>query len=164
LNDIEKEKVVVISYDDRDIYKEKYNIDYNENNIFKVLHNLYEYFENQLAQLNITSLFSDENIRAIVNVYSDFRQRTLKIYGNLDRKNLTDLYPLFLFGEIPRGHCLSYIYFYNPNQSWFHKITYKVNKYEIMYTKQIPIVLILNFLQGKQFNENRVDEWFRNIF
>jgi hypothetical protein len=48
LNDIEKEKVIVISDDDRDIYKEKYNIDYNDNNIFKVLHNLYVYFINQL--------------------------------------------------------------------------------------------------------------------
>jgi hypothetical protein len=45
LNNIEKEKVILISDDDRDIYKKKYNINYNENNIFKVLHNLYEYLK-----------------------------------------------------------------------------------------------------------------------
>jgi hypothetical protein len=33
-----------------------------------------------------------------------------------------------------------------------------------MYTEQIPLVLILNFLQGKQYNERQVDDWFRNIF
>jgi hypothetical protein len=147
LNDIEKEKVIIISDDDRDIYREKYNIDYNESNIFKVLHNLYEYFTKQLTDLKIMTLFSDENIRAIVNIYSDFRQRTLNLYGNLDRKNLTDLYPLFLFGSVYGGnHRLSYIYFHNSNQPFYHKITYKSNKYEIMYTEQITTFLILNFL------------------
>jgi hypothetical protein len=166
LNDIEKEKVVVISDDDRDIYKEKYNINYTESNIFKVLHNLYEYFTKQLTDYKITALFSDENIRTFVNVYSDFKQRTSKIYGSLDRKSLTvmDLYPIFLFGLVFGGnHCLSYIYFHNPNQSWFHKITYKVNKYEIMYTKQIPIVTRLDFTQGKQYNIREVDSWFNTI-
>jgi hypothetical protein len=108
LNDIEKEKVIVISDDDRDIYKEKYGVNYHESNIFKVLHNLYEYFENQLFQLKIKTLFTDENIRTIVDIYSDFRQTTLNLYGNLDRKNLTitDLYPIFLFGSVYGGnHC-----------------------------------------------------------
>jgi hypothetical protein len=135
LNDIEKEKVIIISDDDRDIYKEKYKIDYNESNIFKVLHNLYEHFINQVA-VSFTTLFNYETIRTFVNVYSDFRQRTSKIYRNLDRKNLTDLYPIFLFGLLPGGnHCLSYIYFHNPNQPLFHRITYNINKYEIMDTK-----------------------------
>jgi hypothetical protein len=72
LNNIEKEKVIVISDDDRDIYKEKYNIDYNENNIFKVQHNLYEYFTNQVVT-SFTTLFNYESIRAFVDIYSDFR-------------------------------------------------------------------------------------------
>jgi hypothetical protein len=122
LNDIEKEKVILISDDDRDIYKEKYNINYNDDNIFKVLHNLYEYFENQLSQLKITTLFSDESITTFANIYLDFRQRISKIYGNLDRKKLSDLYLIFMFGKIPRGYCLSYIYFHNSDQGWFARI------------------------------------------
>jgi hypothetical protein len=166
LNDIEKEKVIVISDDDRDIYKEKYKIDYNESNIFKLLHNLYEYFQNQLSQLTITTLFNDENIRMLTDIYSDFRKRTSKIYGNLDRKKLTvtGLYPIFLFGLVYGGiHCLSYIDFHNSNQCWFDRINYNINKYEIMDIKQIPIVLKLNFTQGKPYNLRKVDDWFRNI-
>jgi hypothetical protein len=44
LNNIEKEKVILISDNDRDIYKAKYNIDYNGDNIFTLIHNLYEHF------------------------------------------------------------------------------------------------------------------------
>jgi hypothetical protein len=49
LNNIEKEKVILISDNDRDIYKEKYNIDYNEDNIFTVIHNLYKHFTKQFV-------------------------------------------------------------------------------------------------------------------
>jgi hypothetical protein len=58
---IEKEKVILIS-DDRDTFKEKYNINYNDDNIFKVIHILYEYFTNELAEFKIQTLFNDETI------------------------------------------------------------------------------------------------------
>jgi hypothetical protein len=87
LNNIEKEKVILISDNDRDIYKKKYNIDYNEDNTFTVIHNLNEYFTKQLSEQNILVLFSDENIRMFANIYSDFRKRILNLYGNIDRKN-----------------------------------------------------------------------------
>jgi hypothetical protein len=59
------------------------------------------------------TLFSDENIRTFPNIYTDFRQRTLNLYGNIERKKLTDLYPIFMFGILPsHTYCLKYIYFY----------------------------------------------------
>jgi NADH:ubiquinone oxidoreductase subunit C len=73
LNNIEKEKVILISDNDRDIYKEKYNIDYNEDNNFKVMYNLYKHFTKQLSVLKITILFNDENIRTFANIYTNFR-------------------------------------------------------------------------------------------
>jgi hypothetical protein len=111
--DLKKKKLILIS-DDREIYKEKYNIDYSESNIFKVLHNLYEYFTNQVAELKIFVLFSDENIRMFRNIYTYFRQRTLNLYRNIDRKKLTDLFPIFMFWILPsETYYLKYIYFYN---------------------------------------------------
>jgi hypothetical protein len=98
LNNIEKEKVILISDNDRNIYREKYNINYNDHNIFTVIHNLYEHFIKQLSELKITSLFTDKNIRTFATIYTDFKRRTSKLYENLDRKKLTNLYPIFMFG------------------------------------------------------------------
>jgi hypothetical protein len=41
LSKIEKEKVILISDDDRDTYKEKYKINFDEENIFILLRDLY---------------------------------------------------------------------------------------------------------------------------
>jgi hypothetical protein len=59
-----------------------------------------------LSQLKITTLFDDESIR----------------------KNITDLYQIFLFGLVYGGnHCLSYIYFHNLNKPLLHRITSKAS-------------------------------------
>jgi hypothetical protein len=84
------------------------------------------------------------------NIYTDFRRRTLNLYGNIDRKKLTDLFPIFMLGILPsETYCLKYIYFYNSDQRWFNKIGFKINKYEIIDTKQIDKNLKLDFTQGK---------------
>jgi hypothetical protein len=150
LSSIEKEKVILISDNDRDIYKEKYNIDYNEDNIFTVIHNVYEHFAKQLSDLKILVLFSDQNIKAFRNIYTDFRQITLNLYGNIDRKKLTDLYPIFMFGILPsKTYYLKYIYFYNSDRYLYSKISYKINRYEIIDTKTIDKNLKLDFTPGK---------------
>jgi hypothetical protein len=68
LNNIEKEKAILISDNERDIYREKYNVDYNEDNIFTLIHNLYEHFTKQLSELKILILFSDENIQIYIRI------------------------------------------------------------------------------------------------
>jgi hypothetical protein len=81
----------------------------------------------------------------------------------LIRKNLTDLYPIFLFGSVYGGnHCLSYIYFYDSNQCWFHRIKYNINKYEIMDTKKIDKNLKKDFILGKKYNIRQVENLFKN--
>jgi hypothetical protein len=58
-------------------------------------------------------------------IYTDFRQRTSKLYGNIDRKNLTDLYQILIFKRFPPdGYCLIYIYFYDRHQYLNSKIIF----------------------------------------
>jgi hypothetical protein len=97
LNTIEKEKVILISDDDRDTYKEKYKINFNEKNIFTLLRDLCIELQRQSNPENLSHLFNDENIRLIGTVYTDFRKRTLNLYGNIVRKDLIDLDSIFLF-------------------------------------------------------------------
>jgi hypothetical protein len=122
LNKIEKEKVIVINDDDRNTYKKMSNINFNE--IFTLLLDIYMELQRYLRDKKIINIFSDENIRMFGSIYTNFRQRTSKQYGNIDRKNLTDLYQLFIFRKFsPDAYSLKYIYFYNSHQCWYNKLT-----------------------------------------
>jgi hypothetical protein len=69
-----------------------------------------------------------------------------------------------MFGSVYGGnHCLSYIYFHNSDQCLFQRITYKIDKYEIMYTKKIDKNLKLDFTKGENYNLAQVNNWFNNI-
>jgi hypothetical protein len=117
-----------------------------------------------LSDLKIIVLFSDENIRTFGKIYTDFRQRTLNLYGNIDGKKLTDLYPIFMFGILrSETYYLKYIYFHNSDQCWFERINYNFNKYEIMDQKMTDKNLKLDFTQGKNYNITQVNNWFNNI-
>jgi hypothetical protein len=123
LSKIEKEKIILISDDDGDIYKEKYKINLNEENIFTLLRDLYLELQRKSNLKNLSHLFNDENIELIGTIYTDFKQTTSKLYGNIVRKNPTDLDCIFLFRKLPSDtYCLKYIYFYNPQQFLYNKI------------------------------------------
>jgi hypothetical protein len=94
----------------------------------------------------------------IGTVYTDFRQRTLNLYGNIVRKYLTDLDYIFLFKKLSSDsdtYCLKYIYFYNSTQYLYNKIT--LNKQHDKYEKiinSIDINLKLDFTKGKEYNSD----------
>jgi hypothetical protein len=122
LNKIEKEKVIVINDDNRYSYKKMFNINFNEDNIFTLFPDFYIELQSQSNEVSFSYIFSDENIRMFGIIYTDFRQRISKVYGNIDRKNLTDLYWIFTFGKLPPDiYCLKYTYLYNPHQCWYNK-------------------------------------------
>jgi hypothetical protein len=101
----------------------------------------------------------------IGTVYTDFRQRTLNLYGNIVRKDLTDLDCIFLFGRLPSDtYCLTYIYFYNPPQCLYNKIilNQQNDKYE-RDINEIDINLKLYFTKGKRYNLVQLDDWFNKI-
>jgi hypothetical protein len=124
LSKIEKEKVILISDDDRNTYKEKWKINFNEKSIFTLLRDLYIELQRQSNPKNLSHIFNDENIKFLGTVYTDFRKRTPKLYGNIVRKNLTDLNCIFLFRKLPSDsdtYCLKYIYIYNTTQCLYNK-------------------------------------------
>jgi hypothetical protein len=167
LNKFEKEKIIHISNDDRNTYKEKYKIDFSEENIFTLLGDLYIELQGQLNPENLSFLFNDENIRVIGTVYTDFRKRTSKLYGNIVRKNLTDLDCKFLFKKLSSdsdSYCLKYIYFYNPIQCLYNKII--LNELNDKYERdihEIDINLKLDFTRGKKYNTYQISDWFNKI-
>jgi hypothetical protein len=165
LSKIEKEKVILISDDDRDTYKEKYKIDYNENNIFILLRDLYIELQRQSNPENLSLLFNNENIRLIGTEYTDFRKRTSKLYGNIVRKDVTDLNCIFLFEKLPSdAFFLKYIFFYNPTQCLYNKIilNQQNGKYE-RENHEIDINLKLDFARGKNYNSDQINGWFDKI-
>jgi hypothetical protein len=88
-----------------------FSINFNEENIFTLLLDFHMELQKHLPQGNIIDIFSDEKIRSIVSIYTNFRQRILKLYGNIIRKNLTDLYWTFIFGKLPpHVYYLKFIY------------------------------------------------------
>jgi hypothetical protein len=100
LSKIEKEKVIFISDDNGDTYKKKYKINFDEENIFTLLLDLYIELQRQSNAESLSLLFNDENIRLIGAVYTNFRKRTSKQYGNIVRKYLTNLDCIFLFKKL----------------------------------------------------------------
>jgi hypothetical protein len=111
---------------------------------------------------NLSLLFNDENIRLIGTVYTDFRKRTPKLYGNIVRKDLTDLDCIFLFKKLSSHsdtYCLKYIYFYNSTQCLYNKIILNdINdKYE-RENHEIDINLKLDFTRGKKYNEKLMND------
>jgi hypothetical protein len=91
LNKIEKEKVIVINDDYKNTYKKIFNINFNEDDIFTLLRDFHTELQRHLSEGKITDTFNDKNIRTFGIIYTDFRQRTSKLHGNIDRKNLTDI-------------------------------------------------------------------------
>jgi hypothetical protein len=121
---IEKEKIILISDDDRNTYKKKHKINFSEENIFTLLWDLYIELQRQSKPENLSLLFNDENIRLRVTVYTDFRKRTSQLFGIFVRKDLTDLDCIFLFKKLSSNsdtYCLKYIYFYSPTQCLYIK-------------------------------------------
>jgi hypothetical protein len=79
--------------------------------------------QSQLNEGKFSQIFNDENIRMFRTIFTDFRQRTSKLYGNIIRKNLTDLSYIFIFKKLSsNAYCLKNIYFYNHYQCWYGKI------------------------------------------
>jgi hypothetical protein len=114
LNKIEKKNVILINDDDWNNYKKMFKINFNEEIIFTLLRNFYTEFQNQSNEVKFSNIFNDEKIRMFEIIYTYFRQLTSKLYLNIDRKNLTDLYQIFIFGRLPSDtYNLKYIYFYN---------------------------------------------------
>jgi hypothetical protein len=116
---------------------------------------------------NLSYLFNDENIRLIGIVYTDFRKRTLNLYKNIVRKDLTDLDCIFLFKKLPSDsdiYCLKYIYFYNHTQCLYNKII--LNELNDKFERdihEIDINLKLDFTKAKQHNSDQISDWFNKI-
>jgi hypothetical protein len=109
--------------------------------------------QRQLHEGKIINIFSDENIRMFGIMYTNFRQRTLNLYGNIDRKKLKDLYWIFTFQRLlPVTYCLKLIYSYSLQECWYSKIVLNQqnNKYELTN-------------EGKVYNIKHVNEWFNKI-
>jgi hypothetical protein len=62
---------------------------------------------------------------------------------------------IFILGWLPSDtYCLKYIYFYNPHQCLYNKITLNQqnNKYERIINERIDNNLKLDFTKGKEYN------------
>jgi hypothetical protein len=89
-------------------------VNLHEKNIFNVLKNLHlEMREQKRDLLNNEFSYNDEDVRCIFSVvYTDFRIRHPKLYGNIDRSTLNhSIYYMFnKFTDDEDSYYLKYIY------------------------------------------------------
>jgi hypothetical protein len=149
--------------DDRDTVIKSLYVDLNEKNIFILLDNLHLQIREQKRDLlNNKFSYNDEDVRCKFSVvYTNFRVRHPKLYGNIDRSilNHTSYYMFNKFTEEDDSYYLKYIY--RPDKYIYgyiekNPLTENYQYYECDIDKHIK----LDFTKGKNYNEEAVAEWY----
>jgi hypothetical protein len=152
-----------MTQNERDIVIKSLYVDIGERNIFIVLRNLHTEMREQKAELqNKEFSYNDEDVRCKFSVvYTEFRLRHPKLYGNIDRSTLNHSidYMFNKFTDDEDSYYLKYIYRPDKNVYGYIKkspLTDNYQYYECDIDKQIQ----LDFTKGKNYNEEVLSNWY----